>query len=64
MIGTLKEAGISGPYRISGKFLLLPISGSGHSTLTLGYLIEYMTLIGLDNKIFGIHFYFNGPFRM
>lgn len=36
MFGSVQNASISGPYRISGKFLLLPISGSGHSNIFFG----------------------------
>lgn len=32
----MKNASISGPYKISGKFLLLPISGSGQSRIIFG----------------------------
>lgn len=36
MHGTVSSASIHGPYEISGKFLLLPISGSGIGDMTFG----------------------------
>ncbi|KAG4081163.1 hypothetical protein HA402_014611 [Bradysia odoriphaga] len=38
MFGSVKLASLSGPYRISGKFLLLPVSGNGHANIFFGNL--------------------------